>query len=186
MALPKLEDFRAPWETEAGGDTEIDKPKLKKYIYGLLSDKEKAQTKVTEVTTERDALKSKADEKAREGESEAERLKRENTELQEKLAKGSESSNEVLKLRVALKKGLTETQAKRLVGTTEEELEKDADELVESFGGQGAGADDEADDEAGARRHPRRITNSNDPNPNEPKPIDPDRALADGLIPRVY
>lgn len=34
---------------------------------------------------------------------------------------------------VALNKGLTEAQAKRLIGTTKEELEADADELLDSF-----------------------------------------------------
>lgn len=43
------------------------------------------------------------------------------------------STLEAARLRVALRKGLTETQAKRLVGETVEELESDADELLESF-----------------------------------------------------
>lgn len=37
------------------------------------------------------------------------------------------------RMRVALRKGLTETQVKRLLGTTEEELEADADELLAAF-----------------------------------------------------
>ena len=40
---------------------------------------------------------------------------------------------ELLRLKVAMRKGLTEAQAKRLIGTTEEELEADADELLASF-----------------------------------------------------
>jgi hypothetical protein len=47
----------------------------------------------------------------------------------------AKATSELLKLRVAMRKGLTEAQTKRLVGTTEEELEADADELLESFGG---------------------------------------------------
>jgi hypothetical protein len=43
------------------------------------------------------------------------------------------SSLEAARLRVALRKGLTETQAKRLVGDSEEDLEADADELVATF-----------------------------------------------------
>lgn len=39
------------------------------------------------------------------------------------------------RMRVALRKGLTETQVKRLLGTTEEELEADADELLAAFKG---------------------------------------------------
>ena len=40
---------------------------------------------------------------------------------------------ELMRLRVAMKKGLTEAQAKRLLGDSEEELEQDADELLASF-----------------------------------------------------
>ena len=43
------------------------------------------------------------------------------------------AQGELLRLKVAMRKGLTETQAKRLIGANEEELEADADELVASF-----------------------------------------------------
>lgn len=43
------------------------------------------------------------------------------------------STLEAARLRVALRKGLTETQAKRLVGDSEEDLEADADELMATF-----------------------------------------------------
>lgn len=39
----------------------------------------------------------------------------------------------LLRLEVALEKGLTAAQAKRLVGATRDELEADADELLETF-----------------------------------------------------
>jgi hypothetical protein len=59
------------------------------------------------------------------------------------------ATREAARLRIALKKGLTETQAKRLVGDTEEELEKDADDLLESF------KDDEGEsDDGNSRRTP--------------------------------
>jgi hypothetical protein len=65
--------------------------------------------------------------------------KTEQQKLSEKLADaekaGASTAGELLKLRVALRKGLTEKQAARLVGATEEELEADADELVATFGG---------------------------------------------------
>jgi hypothetical protein len=41
--------------------------------------------------------------------------------------------SQVARLQVALDKGLTAAQAKRLVGTTREELEADADELLATF-----------------------------------------------------
>ncbi len=45
----------------------------------------------------------------------------------------AERAAELARLRVAMRKGLTETQAKRLIGDTEEALEADADELLASF-----------------------------------------------------
>jgi cell division septum initiation protein DivIVA len=47
--------------------------------------------------------------------------------------KAADAEREAARLRVGLRKGLTETQAKRLVGETEEELEADAKELLASF-----------------------------------------------------
>lgn len=44
----------------------------------------------------------------------------------------------VLRSDVAMAKGLTAAQAKRLVGSTQEELEADADEILEAFPAQGA------------------------------------------------
>ena len=60
---------------------------------------------------------------------------------QERLAEARRSADEravtaereSARLRVALKKGLTEAQVRRLVGDTEEELEADADELLATF-----------------------------------------------------
>lgn len=43
------------------------------------------------------------------------------------------AESDAARLRVALRKGLTEVQARRLVGDTEEELEADADDLLASF-----------------------------------------------------
>lgn len=46
---------------------------------------------------------------------------------------------QVARLEVALEKGLTLTQAKRLVGTTKDELAADADELLADLGGKSGG-----------------------------------------------
>ena len=43
------------------------------------------------------------------------------------------AERDLMRLRVAMRKGLTDAQAKRLVGNTEEELDIDADELLKSF-----------------------------------------------------
>lgn len=48
-------------------------------------------------------------------------------------ARAKEAELKALRLEVASDKGLTTAQAKRLMGDTREELEADADELVESF-----------------------------------------------------
>lgn len=47
-----------------------------------------------------------------------------------------EAESRALRAEVANAKGLTPTQAKRLVGTTREELEADADELIADIGAQ--------------------------------------------------
>lgn len=178
--LVKFEEYRAPWETEAGEDAEIDKAKLKKYIHGLLSDKERLQGQVTTLTEERDGLQGKVDEAARKDESDSERQAREAEErkARDEKAKGLESEN--LRLKVALQKGLSETQAKRLIGTTEEELAADADELVKSFGGQGKGGEEE---EGVPSRTPKPLVNPTDPAPGEDTFIDVNKAL--DSIPRI-
>lgn len=62
--------------------------------------------------------------------SELERLTEAQRASDERAAK---AERELARMRVAMRKGLTEAQAKRLVGDTDEELEADADELMESF-----------------------------------------------------
>lgn len=47
--------------------------------------------------------------------------------------RADKAERELLRLRVASRKGLTEAQAKRLQGDTEDELEADAEELLASF-----------------------------------------------------
>jgi len=62
--------------------------------------------------------------------SEGERAKSAQAEA-EKRASAAEAR--ALRLEVATRKGLTAAQAKRLVGATEEELEADADEILQAF-----------------------------------------------------
>lgn len=62
------------------------------------------------------------------------------TTLEERVAdierQSRENESRALRAEVANAKGLTPTQAKRLVGTTKEELEADADELLTDIGAQ--------------------------------------------------
>jgi hypothetical protein len=67
--------------------------------------------------------------------SEKDKLAKENSETKEKL---TSTERRALQLEVALEKGLTLKQATRLVGNTRDELEADADELRETFGGPAA------------------------------------------------
>lgn len=64
--------------------------------------------------------------------------KTEHQRMTEKLAeferKAAEAELRVLKVEVAASKGLSAVQAKRLQGSTKEELEADADEIIEAFG----------------------------------------------------
>jgi hypothetical protein len=60
--------------------------------------------------------------------------------------RAEEAERKLLRAEVAADKGLTPGQAKRLVGDSREELEADADELLESFGKAGAKPDDDGDD----------------------------------------
>ncbi len=47
--------------------------------------------------------------------------------------RATQAESRAMRLEVAFEKGLTPAQAKRLVGATREELEADADELLETF-----------------------------------------------------
>lgn len=77
-----------------------------------------------------DDLKAKADQ-AESTKSEAQKALEKAEQLEKKLA---ESDARALKAEVAQAKGLTPGQAKRLSGSTKEELESDADDLLEAFG----------------------------------------------------
>lgn len=182
----KVEDWTAPWET-ATGETEIDKPKLKRYLYGLLGDKEKLQERLTTTSDERDALKKTAEDAARQGETNEQKLEREKKELEAKLADSSKGDHvlENLRLTVAVEKGLNAAQLKRLIGSTKEELLKDADELKASFGSKGDSTEGEGGEQGGdgVRRVPAGKSNPGDPNPGAGAEVDVKKALES--IPRI-
>lgn len=166
--LPALEDWHAPWELDADKkvieDEEaqvVDKGRLKKYLYGLLKDKEKLQSSVSTLTTERDEAREKIAEKEREGESEVDRLKRENAELKANPPKVDDV--EVLRLKAALEVGLPAKHVARLNRDlkTFDELVEDAKELQASFGGHSTTESEEEEETPRAR--PRRASTSADP-----------------------
>lgn len=80
-------------------------------------------------------LKDLKDSKKSESEKVAEEITNLKKQLESERDARTKSDAESLRLRVAQGKGLSEAQASRLRGSTKEELEADADELLESFGG---------------------------------------------------
>ena len=103
-------------------------------------DPSRAQEKIRKLNSESSNLRERlkaAEEKVAEFEgaskSDIEKLNEKATTLEQRAAK---AEAEALRLTVAFEKGLTPKQAARLVGSTQEELEADADELLETFGSQ--------------------------------------------------
>lgn len=192
MSLPKFEDWTPPWGSDSDN---IDADKAAKFIYGLLSDKEKLQDKVSTATQERDTARTEVTEKQKELDAavaatstDAEAV----TKAQEEARKANERAAEAelisLKLQVAADNGLPLAQAKRLQGKTKEELEADATEFAKSFGSSGQPGDDDdehEEDEGYPARTPQRITNPGDGGRGSDKDrvIDIDKAIAD--IPRI-
>lgn len=169
MPLPKLEDWKAPWELKG---EDFDEESARKYIYTLTSDKEKLQEKVSAANTERDQAKQATEDVRKE--LEAAQAKGDNaevvTELQGKLrdaeSKAAAAELKATRLEVAYDKGIPTKQAHRLQGTTKEELEADADEFLESFAPSskqgGDEDDDEEDEDAVPTVRPRRLTSPTD------------------------
>lgn len=141
-------------------------------------DAEKAKAKIAKVNSEaanlRKRLKEAEDNLKKfedEGKSEDEKAAEKVRSLE---GRATTAEAEVMRLRVAIKKGLTESQAKRLVGATEEELEADADELLETFGGKSEGGKEK---EGGPSGKPKeKLKGGSDPS-EEPDETDP-RKLA--------
>lgn len=83
--------------------------------------------------------------------------------------RAQEAETRYLRLEVASEKGLTAAQARRLQGSTREELEKDADELLKEFGGGEKGT------KPPARKPAERLKGGSDPE-SSPDP-DPDEIV---------
>ena len=109
-------------------------------------DPDKAWRLIQNVRGDLDKTRARAEEAERKASEFEDSQKTDQQKLEERASnaekKAADLEPEVLRLRVALRKGLTLTQAKRLVGDTEEELEADADELLADFRG---GAEEEGD-----------------------------------------
>jgi hypothetical protein len=82
----------------------------------------------------RNAEKEANDKKLREDGKLDELVKKAQTERDEALKKAQEAELKATRISIAAEFKLTPTQAKRLQGSTEEELRKDAEEMVKEFG----------------------------------------------------
>jgi hypothetical protein len=149
MALPKFEDYKAPWEVDTTGnavaveDQELDPAKLKKHLWNILSDKEKAQlardtnaTKVTELTTkvtELEAAKPAGDKPAEGAAAENEQIKQLMKLVEDMAGKVKGAELHSTKLDIITTKGLDPKADISFFAKLEtaEEIEAMADTLVE-------------------------------------------------------
>lgn len=88
-------------------------------------------TSLGKVKAEREELRSELKALRDRDKSESEKLTDRITEAEQRAAAAEQA---LMRAEVAAAKGLTPAQAKRLAGVTREELEADADELLETFG----------------------------------------------------
>lgn len=142
-------------EEAAGTDDDIEKVRADR-------DKWKAEARKWEGRAKENAGAAAELKKIQDSEKSEEQKRADEKKAADDRAARAEGEN--LRLRVAMRKGLTDVQAKRLVGNTEEELDADADELLKSF---------KVDDEAGAgvtRRPQEKLKPGSGRGPAEPAP----------------
>lgn len=197
--LPKFEDYKAPWEVDSDGNEipedqqNLDPALLKKKLYKALEDRHRVVTERDGLQTELTQAKADLATERKKTEGEDEKAKREAQEALD--AAKREGGLAALKLEVALDiEGITPAQAKRLAkrlsGSTQEELEADAKAIAEDFGlGKAAPqGEDDGDDDGdeppvvpGRPRTPRAV---GDPTPNDAKLPAADGVTVNKLFPR--
>jgi hypothetical protein len=136
-------------------------------------DVEKLKAALRKANKEAEQFRLKLKEFEDRDKTESEKLADANRTLEERARQAELDS---CRMRVAIRKGLTEAQVKRLLGTTEEELEADADELLAAF----KGAEPEATPPATGGRPKEKLRPGAVPDA-EPDP-DPEKVLS--AIPR--
>lgn len=174
-----VETYKAPWEVNAEGvdipedEQEVDTERLKKYLVGLLNDKEQATEARDAAQLELSEAQGKLEDKSRKDETDTERAARDAEARAQDKQEAAAAKREALALRVALKqKGISGEDAVELAeilkGDTEEELQEHAERLVKKFklGQAPAGDDDEDDDEPTPATRPRRLRSPGDPKPH--------------------
>jgi hypothetical protein len=146
VAIPKFEDFKAPWETDANGQPlaeeaqVVDKGVLKKWAWNLMNDKDKAQTgrdthatKIGELTAQIETLKAAAPAGGGAADSSNPEIKRLMDLVTEMSKQASDAKLESTKVTVLTSKGLdpiADLGFFEKLGTAEE-IEAMADKLVE-------------------------------------------------------
>lgn len=154
--LAPFDEWERPWK-----DDEFDAEKAAKLIYNLHKDKERLTTSVTTLKAEKATLQDEYDDlqdtvetsagTATGGAQDADQAKidaavkaalaaagvapksRKEQRKESEAASGGTNLDSV-RLEIALDMGLTKAQAKRLVGSTREELEADAEAYIEEHG----------------------------------------------------
>ena len=160
--MPKLPDKFADW-TWPWKQGEVDEEKAARLVYNLTKERDALQDKNGDLRTQVDTLteeKTDLEEKIESSGSkdtekdvkitdQAKKIR----ELEKNAGKSlPEDELTIARLEIALDKGFTKTQARRLVGKTREELEADADELAEDLGlkaGTDGGEDDGGEERVG-------------------------------------
>ncbi|MCU1680943.1 MAG: hypothetical protein JWQ81_1682 [Amycolatopsis sp.] len=104
-------------------------------LAAIREERNAAKTKATALETELAGFRKAEQEKADASKSEQQKREEAHTAL---ATRAEKAELELLKLDIGLEHGLTKAQAKRLVGTTKEELDADAADLLETFGGTAA------------------------------------------------
>lgn len=192
-AVKSYDEFRAPWETEAGTDAEIDKPKLKRYIYNLVSDKAKAQDSRDEkdealktAQTELETAKTEAaNANGPEAQKKIDSLQKKVDDLTaEKAAREAADEHEALRKEVI--GDLDPKYAKYVVGEDREALEKSLEDVKADFGIKDSADEDNDDDEdePPVRTRPRsKLTTVLDPDAGKDKGGEIDyNAVADSIL----
>lgn len=149
----KIDDWTPPWS-----EGEFDAEKAKTLVFNALRAEQKAKDERRTLAAEKAELETKLGEAEQQLAAKPEKESAKDAEISElrsriqKLEKDGrpEDQGKIDRLELALEKGLTLSQSRRLVGSTREELEEDAEVLIADLGL------DQKKDDSPASQPPRR------------------------------
>lgn len=202
-SLGSFDNFRAPWQSEAGEDSEIDKPRLAKLIYNLKLDLAKSKDAgedlkeaVTTAEAERDEAKDQAaDGSGAEAQKKIDSLQKKVDDLtaeRDGLVKDKETAEARAEVLGEFEAKYPKA-AKYVKGETTEELEESLKEVAEDWGidlknldNEEHDEDEDNDDEPVVRNRPtlRSLLNPLDPQSGKgaEKTYDPDKVAQDIIL----